>query len=62
MLISLKIKKISLQNKSESELNEILFKKFSINYNNEPCVYKKGSIIYKVTLAKKKKKKKKNFI
>jgi tRNA(His) 5'-end guanylyltransferase len=31
-------------------MNEILFKKYSTNYNNVPDVYKKGSIIYKVIL------------
>ncbi|XP_072256541.1 probable tRNA(His) guanylyltransferase isoform X2 [Pyxicephalus adspersus] len=30
-----------------AEKNEILFSEFNINYNNEPLMYKKGSIILK---------------
>jgi tRNA(His) guanylyltransferase len=27
--------------------NEILFKRFGINYNNEPLIFKKGSVVYR---------------
>jgi len=37
-----------LQNKKASELNEILFRNYKNNYNNEPEVYRKGSLIYQV--------------
>lgn len=30
-----------------SDKNEILFSKFQINYNNEPEMFKKGSIVYR---------------
>ena len=30
-----------------AEKNEILFSEFGINYNNEPDIYKKGSILYR---------------
>ncbi|KAJ9293847.1 hypothetical protein DTO271G3_7474 [Paecilomyces variotii] len=30
-----------------SDKNEILFTRFGINYNNEPEIYKKGSVIYR---------------
>lgn len=30
-----------------SDKNEILFSQFGINYNNEPDIYKKGSILYR---------------
>lgn len=30
-----------------SDKNEILFKRFGINYNNEPEMYKKGSVVYR---------------
>ncbi|KAI8151485.1 tRNA(His) guanylyltransferase [Colletotrichum sp. SAR 10_70] len=30
-----------------SDKNEILFSKFNINYNNEPEMYKKGSVIFR---------------
>ena len=30
-----------------SDKNEILFKRFGINYNNEPEIYKKGSVVYR---------------
>ena len=30
-----------------SDKNEILFSEFKINYNDEPDIFKKGSIIYR---------------
>ncbi|KAB5584763.1 Thg1 C terminal domain-containing protein [Coniochaeta sp. 2T2.1] len=30
-----------------ADKNEILFKRFGINYNNEPEIYKKGSVIFR---------------
>lgn len=30
-----------------SDKNEILFKDFGINYNNEPDCFKKGSVLYR---------------
>jgi tRNA(His) guanylyltransferase len=30
-----------------SDKNEILFKRFGINYNNEPEIFKKGSVVYR---------------
>lgn len=30
-----------------SDKNEILFKEFGINYNNEPECFKKGSVLYR---------------
>lgn len=30
-----------------ADKNEILFKRFGINYNNEEEIYKKGSVIYR---------------
>jgi hypothetical protein len=30
-----------------SDKNEILFKRFGINYNNEPEIFKKGSVLYR---------------
>jgi tRNA(His) guanylyltransferase len=30
-----------------SDKNEILFKRFGINYNNEPEMFKKGSVVYR---------------
>ncbi len=30
-----------------AEKNELLFKDFGMNYNNEPDIYKKGSILYR---------------
>ncbi|KAI6088072.1 tRNA guanylyltransferase [Hypoxylon rubiginosum] len=30
-----------------ADKNEILFSKFSINYNNEPEIFKKGSVVYR---------------
>ena len=36
-----------LMGTSSAEKNEILFKEFGINYNNEPEIFKKGSLIFK---------------
>lgn len=30
-----------------SDKNEILFKEFGINYNNEPECFKKGTVLYR---------------
>jgi tRNA(His) guanylyltransferase len=30
-----------------SDKNEILFSRFGINYNNEPEIYKKGSVVFR---------------
>lgn len=30
-----------------ADKNEILFKRFGINYNNEPAIFKKGSVLYR---------------
>lgn len=30
-----------------SDKNEILFKRFGVNYNNEEEIYKKGSVLYR---------------
>lgn len=30
-----------------SDKNEILFQKFGTNYNNEPEIYRKGSVVYR---------------
>ena len=30
-----------------SDKNEILFSRFGINYNNEPEIFKKGSVLYR---------------
>lgn len=30
-----------------ADKNEILFKRFGINYNNEEEIYKKGSVLYR---------------
>lgn len=30
-----------------SDKNEILFSRFGINYNNEPQLYRKGTVIYR---------------
>src|SRR5438045_8438415 len=30
-----------------SDKNEILYSKFKINYNNEPDMYKKGSVVFR---------------
>lgn len=36
-----------LQGTFSGDKNEILFKRFGINYNNEPLIYKKGSVVYR---------------
>ncbi|KAL1962537.1 hypothetical protein VTN77DRAFT_9412 [Rasamsonia byssochlamydoides] len=36
-----------LQGTVSSDKNEILFKRFGINYNNEPEIFKKGSVVYR---------------
>ena len=38
---------IEMQGTVASEKNEILFSEFEVNYNNEPELFKKGSIIYR---------------
>lgn len=30
-----------------ADKNEILFSRFGMNYNNEPDIYKKGSIVFR---------------
>lgn len=30
-----------------ADKNEILFSRFAINYNNEPEMYKKGSVVFR---------------
>ena len=37
----------SSQGTVSSDKNEILFSKFHINYNNEPEMYKKGSVVFR---------------
>lgn len=37
----------ALQGTVSSDKNEILFSQFGINYNNEPEMYKKGSVLYR---------------
>lgn len=44
---------LTRQGTVSSDKNEILFKRFGINYNNEPEMYKKGSVVYRqVSTAK----------
>ncbi|KAE8151035.1 tRNAHis guanylyltransferase [Aspergillus avenaceus] len=38
---------LELKGTVSSDKNEILFKRFGINYNNEEEIYKKGSVIYR---------------
>lgn len=38
---------IETQGTLSADKNEILFSKFKINYNNEPEIYKKGSVIFR---------------
>ena len=45
---------LELKGTLAADKNEILFSRFGINYNNEPEVYKKGTVIYRdvcVTLS-----------
>jgi tRNA(His) 5'-end guanylyltransferase len=37
----------SMQVTSSAEKNELLFSKFSINYNNEPEMFRKGSVVFR---------------
>ncbi|KAG0636517.1 putative tRNA(His) guanylyltransferase [Tuber brumale] len=36
-----------LEKTSSADKNEILFSRFQINYNNEPVIYRKGSVVYR---------------
>lgn len=36
-----------LQGTLAADKNEILFSRFGMNYNNEPDIYKKGSIVFR---------------
>lgn len=36
-----------VQGTVSGDKNEILFKRFGINYNNEEEIYKKGSVLYR---------------
>lgn len=36
-----------MQGTVSGDKNEILFSRFGINYNNEPEVYKKGSVLFR---------------
>jgi len=38
---------LELKGSLSKDKNEILFSRFGINYNNEPEVYKKGTVIYR---------------
>ncbi|KAK1783877.1 Thg1 C terminal domain-containing protein [Copromyces sp. CBS 386.78] len=38
---------LMLKGTFSADKNEILFKKFGINYNNEPEIFKKGSVIFR---------------
>lgn len=38
---------VALKGTLAADKNEILFSQFGINYNNEPEMYKKGSVIYR---------------
>ena len=37
----------ALKGTVSADKNEILFSKFGINYNNEPLIYRKGSVVYR---------------
>lgn len=37
----------SHQGTVSSDKNELLFSRFGINYNNEPEIYKKGSVVFR---------------
>lgn len=36
-----------MQGSLAADKNEILFSRFKINYNNEPEIYKKGSVVFR---------------
>lgn len=36
-----------IQGTYAADKNEILFSRFGINYNNEPEIYKKGSVVFR---------------
>lgn len=38
---------MKLQGTFAADKNEIMFSKFAINYNNEPEMYKKGSVVFR---------------
>lgn len=38
---------LELKGTVSSDKNEILFKRFGINYNNEPMIFRKGSVVYR---------------
>lgn len=46
---------LELKGSLSSDKNEILFKRFGINYNNEAMIYKKGSVVYRRYDAKEEK-------
>lgn len=39
--------RLTKQGTVSSDKNEILFKRFGINYNSEDEMYKKGSVVYR---------------
>lgn len=39
--------RLTLQGSLAADKNEILFSRFQINYNNEPEIYKKGSVVFR---------------
>jgi len=38
---------LELKGTVSGDKNEILFKRFGINYNNEPMIFRKGSVVYR---------------
>jgi tRNA(His) guanylyltransferase len=38
---------LELKGTVSGDKNEILFKRFGINYNNEPLIFRKGSVVYR---------------
>lgn len=38
---------LELKGSLAGDKNEILFKRFGINYNNEPLIFRKGSVVYR---------------
>lgn len=38
---------LTVQGTFSADKNEILFSRFQINYNNEPEMYKKGSVVFR---------------